>query len=81
MLEENDVSRALDSPTQLDDPGIVYLNAHAITFNCSVIHVVHSESLKDHYTPTHTEKSCVQQKPTCDLSTSGIQHNVPEKNN
>jgi len=30
------------------DPAIVYSNAHAIRINCSVIHVVHSESLKDH---------------------------------
>jgi hypothetical protein len=71
MLEEIAVSRALESPTHLD-PGIVYLNAHAIRINCSVIHMVHSESLKDHYTPTHIH-SCVEQKPTCDLSTSGIQ--------
>jgi len=63
------------------DPGIVYLNAHAIRINCSLIHMVHSESLKKIIKHLHTRKSCVQQKPTCDLSASGIQRNIPVQNN
>jgi hypothetical protein len=51
------VSRALESPTHLD-PGIVYVNAHAIRISCSVIRALYSVSLKDHYTPTHTQQLC-----------------------